>query len=270
MVPRVIEQGWTLAAAAEAAGVSERTCAKWLARYRGEGPAGLVDRSSAPQRDPASHARGPRRGDRGAAPAADDRRRDRAVSRDGALDRLGGARPDRAGQALAAGAARAAEPLSSAAAPASWCTSTSRSSAASGRRRPPRHRPRQPRASRRRHGAARAAGSTCTSASTTPPAWPTSRCSPTSRPPPPRLPAPRGRVLQPPRHPRERVMTDNGSAYRSSLHALRLPRARHPPPAHPPLPAAHQRQSRALHPHPARRLGLRRDLRHQRRTHRSP
>jgi transposase InsO family protein len=45
---RVLEQGWSLARAAEAAGVSERTAAKWLGRYRAEGKAGLADRSSAP------------------------------------------------------------------------------------------------------------------------------------------------------------------------------------------------------------------------------
>src|SRR4051794_2746891 len=48
MVGRVLERGWSLAAAAEAAGVSERTCSKWVARYRIDGEAGLVDRSSAP------------------------------------------------------------------------------------------------------------------------------------------------------------------------------------------------------------------------------
>jgi transposase InsO family protein len=48
MVRRVIEQGWSLATAAEAAGVSERTCSKWVARYRLHGSAGLVDRCSAP------------------------------------------------------------------------------------------------------------------------------------------------------------------------------------------------------------------------------
>jgi DNA-directed RNA polymerase specialized sigma24 family protein len=37
MVRRVEEEGWSLAAAAEADGVSERTAAKWLARYRAEG-----------------------------------------------------------------------------------------------------------------------------------------------------------------------------------------------------------------------------------------
>jgi transposase InsO family protein len=45
---RVLEQGWTLAAAAEAAGASVCTASKWVARYRAEGEVGLVDRSSAP------------------------------------------------------------------------------------------------------------------------------------------------------------------------------------------------------------------------------
>lgn len=47
---RVIEQGWSLTEAAEAAGVSKRTYSKWLARYRTEGEDGLLDRSSAPKR----------------------------------------------------------------------------------------------------------------------------------------------------------------------------------------------------------------------------
>jgi transposase InsO family protein len=50
MVLRVVEQGWSVAEAAEAAEVSGRTCSKWVARYRAEGVAGLVDRSSAPKR----------------------------------------------------------------------------------------------------------------------------------------------------------------------------------------------------------------------------
>jgi transposase InsO family protein len=50
MVSRVIEHGWSLAQAAEAAEVSERTCSKWVARYRAEGELGLLDRSSAPHR----------------------------------------------------------------------------------------------------------------------------------------------------------------------------------------------------------------------------
>jgi transposase InsO family protein len=45
---RVIDQGWTVAQAAAAAGVSERTGHKWLARYRSDGERGLIDRSSAP------------------------------------------------------------------------------------------------------------------------------------------------------------------------------------------------------------------------------
>ncbi len=49
MVLRVVEQGWSLTEAAAAAGVSERTCRKWVGRYRLEGEAGLLDRSSAPR-----------------------------------------------------------------------------------------------------------------------------------------------------------------------------------------------------------------------------
>jgi transposase InsO family protein len=47
---RVLEEGWSLAEAAAAAGVSERTAGKWTRRYRAEGEAGLLDRSSAPRR----------------------------------------------------------------------------------------------------------------------------------------------------------------------------------------------------------------------------
>jgi transposase InsO family protein len=52
MVLRVLEHGWSLTEAAEAAGVSERTCSKWIARYRCEGEPGLHDRSSAPKSIP--------------------------------------------------------------------------------------------------------------------------------------------------------------------------------------------------------------------------
>lgn len=48
---RVLREGWTLGEAAEAAGCSERTAAKWLKRYR-EGDRELRDRSSRPQRSP--------------------------------------------------------------------------------------------------------------------------------------------------------------------------------------------------------------------------
>jgi transposase InsO family protein len=48
LVDRVAGAGWSLTQAAEAAGVSDRTARKWIARYRAEGPAGLLDRSSAP------------------------------------------------------------------------------------------------------------------------------------------------------------------------------------------------------------------------------
>ncbi|HEY7548968.1 MAG TPA: IS481 family transposase [Hyphomicrobiaceae bacterium] len=52
MVVRVVEQGWSVTQAAAAAGVSARTCSKWIKRYLAEGPAGLLDRSSAPDSIP--------------------------------------------------------------------------------------------------------------------------------------------------------------------------------------------------------------------------
>ena len=48
---RVVEEGWTLAQAAEAAGCSARTADKWLKRFR-EGDRQLLDRSSRPRRFP--------------------------------------------------------------------------------------------------------------------------------------------------------------------------------------------------------------------------
>jgi transposase InsO family protein len=48
LIDRIERGNWTVQAAAESAGVSERTARKWLARWRAEGEAGLGDRSSAP------------------------------------------------------------------------------------------------------------------------------------------------------------------------------------------------------------------------------
>ena len=52
LVERIEGEGLSLTAAAEAAGVSDRTAAKWLARWRAEGDRGLLDRSSAPKNKP--------------------------------------------------------------------------------------------------------------------------------------------------------------------------------------------------------------------------
>jgi transposase InsO family protein len=48
LIDRIERGNWTVQAAAESAGVSERTARKWLARWRAEGESGLGDRSSAP------------------------------------------------------------------------------------------------------------------------------------------------------------------------------------------------------------------------------
>jgi transposase len=52
LVQRITELGWPPAQAAESLGVSRATAYKWLGRYRSEGPAGLVDRSSRPHHWP--------------------------------------------------------------------------------------------------------------------------------------------------------------------------------------------------------------------------
>ena len=52
LVERVLVEGWAVATAAEAAGVSARTAWKWVDRFRREGEAGLEDRSSAPRSVP--------------------------------------------------------------------------------------------------------------------------------------------------------------------------------------------------------------------------
>jgi transposase InsO family protein len=48
----IVEQGWTHTAAAKMFMVSPRTAGTWAGRYRGEGPAGMVDRSSRPRSMP--------------------------------------------------------------------------------------------------------------------------------------------------------------------------------------------------------------------------
>jgi transposase InsO family protein len=47
-----IESGWTVAAAAESMNISRQCAHKWWSRYRAEGTAGLVDRSSRPHSCP--------------------------------------------------------------------------------------------------------------------------------------------------------------------------------------------------------------------------
>ena len=47
-----IEAGWSVMEAAEAAGITDRTARRWMKRWREEGAAGLLDRSSAPKRIP--------------------------------------------------------------------------------------------------------------------------------------------------------------------------------------------------------------------------
>ena len=49
LIDRIEIESQLVRQAAQSLGISERTARKWLARYRAEGPAGLIDRSSAPK-----------------------------------------------------------------------------------------------------------------------------------------------------------------------------------------------------------------------------
>ena len=158
MVRRVVEQGWTLAAAAEAAGVSVRTCSKWLGALPRRGRGGVVGSLLGAAFDPSSHPAEQR------VEAIVALRRLRMTAAEIA-ECLGmplstvSARPDpdRAGQALAGSSRPSRRIATSAHGRASCCTSTSRSS---GRiRRPAGHRvPGTPRAVRAKNDAAATTG----------------------------------------------------------------------------------------------------------------
>ena len=49
MVLRVVDDGWTISAAAAAFQTSPKTCGKWVSRYRASRESGLLDHSSAPR-----------------------------------------------------------------------------------------------------------------------------------------------------------------------------------------------------------------------------
>ncbi len=52
LVGRVLDEGWSVAEASLAAGVSRRTGYKWIGRFESEGQEGLFDRSSRPHSSP--------------------------------------------------------------------------------------------------------------------------------------------------------------------------------------------------------------------------
>ncbi len=277
MVLRVLEQGWTIKAAAAAAETSPRTCGKWVSRYRSGRECALLDRSSAPHRVAnrtcerrieviAALRRlrftGPEIAELLAMPLS-------TVS--GILTRIGMGRLGRLGLEPAeryererpgelvhidvkklgriVGGAGQSHHRSPGTRP--LCRRV-----VYRRRRTPAQQDRlgvRPCRDRRRHppglrrSLARRAGRHR--------GW---------------VPAPRAGLLRQLRH--RRRARDHRQRLRLPVRdpRHRLPSTRDPAPAHPAATPTDQRQSRTLHPHHARRLGLRRDLRHQPRTHRSP
>ena len=251
----------SLKAAAAAFSVSPATAHRWWHRWLdgGRQPSALLDRSSRPHRSPRLLAAelqericDCRRTDRlGSAPG---RRRDRLR----ALDGLEGAQ---AGRALAARRLRprSRPTATSGPAPAICCTWTSSRYARFLR---PGHRVTGDRSQRSRNWMRPRRGSattTRTRSSTTTPGSPTSSSTTTRK----QRPSPASsseRLAFFAEHGivAKRLMTDNGFSYvkNRSLREL-LAQQRHPPPHHRALPAAHQRQGRALPPDHGTRMGLR-------------
>ena len=52
LIERVVDQGWPVAHAAKAMGISRQCAYRWVRRWRAEGEAGLLERSSRPHRSP--------------------------------------------------------------------------------------------------------------------------------------------------------------------------------------------------------------------------
>jgi transposase len=261
-VDRVEREGWTLRAAA--AGVSVRTMSKWLRRYRDEGEQGLLDRCSAPASVPS------RTSDERVAMIAALRRLRMTGAEiaetlamplstvSGILTRIGLGKLWRLEPLQAANRYEKQRPgelvhVECQEARQDRASGAPRHRSGLWRRRPPaRLRPRvrvrpclrrRRNATRLRRGARGREGRHIG-----------------------RLPAPRGCALRCLRHPSRAA--DDRQRLRLPRHnpCARLQSARNQAPPHPALPAAHQRESRTPHPHPARRLGPRRDLPQQRRT----
>ena len=263
MVGRAVGQGWSLAKAAEAAEVSDRTCSKWVSRYLESGEAGLLDRSSAPRQIP--HRTAPERVE-----AIEHLRRLRMTAAEiaetlgmalstvsavlkriglGKLSRLDPPEPPNryerrhAGELLHIDIKKLGTING-----AGWRVTGQRTQP---ERQPPRPPPRRTRRLgirarlRRRRNAPGLRRS------------PRRREGHHRR----RLPALRDRVLPAPRH--QRRARDDRQRRRLPLDRARrgLPGTRHPTPANSPLPPTHQRQRRALHQDHDRRLERRRDLR---------
>src|SRR5215213_9168974 len=273
---RVLEREWTPQQAAEAAGCSVRTAAKWIARFRA-GDRDLLDRSSRPRRCPARLS--PQR-----VHAIETLRRLRLTAAEIAevLDlplstvslwlKLVVAEADRAWQAVSPGAARAAKSVRATAPRRARPRrhQEARPDLKLGRRPPRARRPPQPtRASDRRPDVADDRLRVPARDDRRPHAPCLRRSAPRShRGLRDRLPAARRSLVCRTRrscarrHERQRLL----------LHRPRLRRSPRRAPAHAPpdqtRPPSHQRQGRANDPDTAQRMGLRPHLRQLRRTHR--
>ena len=253
-----IEDGWTVAAAAESMNISRQCAHKWWRRYRDEGDAGLVDRSSrpwsCPHQTPArverrivalrqSRKLGPARlaGIVGVPASTVHRVLVRhGVNRLRWMDRPTGRvirriETSRCGELVHIDVKKLARVPDGGGHQKLGRTHRNEPRPAGRRLHPHPHRHRRLLAARlqrvRRHREHRQLR---------------------------RVPRPSGRLVRRTRASRiERILTDNGNGYRSHAWRDRCAELGITPHPHQALPARHQRQSRTVQPHPARRMGLR-------------
>jgi len=270
---RVVVDGWTLTAAAEAAGVSVRCARKWVGRYRLEGESGLYDRPSAPRR--VANRTAPERvavvlalrrlrftaaeiaDTLGMAPSTVSALLRREGM--GRLGRIGLEQPlryerQRPGELVHVDVKR-----------------LGRIEGGAGKRvfeseRRPRHTRRLTDLEGvRRHQVGYECVHVCVDDFSRL-AYAEVLPDETHR----RLPRARGQLLSPPRDPSRAPAHGQRLGLPLGRARTRLPQPRHPPPTHAPLPPADERQGGTLHPHAPRRLGIRGHLPLQRREDRSP
>jgi transposase len=276
LAERVVVEGWTLTAAAEAAGVSMRCARKWVGRYRLAGERGLFDRSSRPRRvanrTPEERVRliVAMRRLRFTGPEIAELLGMAVSTVSGILSRQGLGRLGRLGleQPLRYERSRPGELVHIDVKRLGRIEGGAGKRALGGERRLRYNPTRTDREGRRRRHVGYEYVHVCVDdysrlayAEVLPDEQATTAIGFLGR---------AGLLLSAPRNPGRAALDRQRLRLRLGPARARLPRPRHPPQPHPPLPTPNQRQSRALHPHASCRLGLRRHLPLKPRTHPSP
>ncbi len=273
LVARVIDDGRPVAHVAKELGISRQCAHRWVARFRAEGEAGLLDRSSRPRSCPRRTPAEVEQRFCGCAATSGEDRTGSAPSWGPGPNRLSDPAPPqvpylRECDPLTGEVIRASKPPRSATSgttPANWSTWTSRRSAGS-----PTAVAGGPTAAPRR-SAGRGIGYDYVHRwSMTTLGSPTPRSTPTRRGDLRGVPAPRRRLLRRPRHRPDRTSHHRQPPQLPTLERLRRSHRQlgATPQVHPPALPLAEREGGAIQPHPADRMGLPAGLPQQHRAQR--